>query len=382
MSRRSWRTIGARALTVLGALLLVVSIAANFVERQALDTSEFEETARQLITDEEIQATVAATVTDELFANVDVQAALEERLPPDQQGLAGPIAGALRPVTERLAVRLLEGPRFQEVWVQAVGGAQMQIVRVLDDEARFLETDQGVVAVDLRPLLAELTGQLALGERLEERLPPDAGLITLFETEQLESAQTLTRVLRFVAAWIWVLALAAWIGAVYLAGDRRRELRAIAIAFVVVGLVLLAIRRLAGSYIVDELAASEAREGAVESIWAIVTRLLADAAWAAIAVGLVAIVGVWLFGPSRRGTAAREALAPHLARPVLTYGVAAGAFVALFLWGPISYVQRPLVIVAFAVAAALGIEALRRKAAREFPDATAETRPASDPGHA
>ena len=363
------RILLARTLTVVGAIVLVISIAANFVERQALDTNEFEDTARQLVSDDEIQGAVAAAMTDELFANVDVDALLQERLPAEQQGLAGPIAGALRPATERIAARLLERPRFQEVWVQAVGTAQAQIVRVLDDEARFLETEQGVVSIDLRPLLVELTDQLSLGGNVADRLPENAGVITVFEAEQLETAQTITRVLRFVAAWIWVLALLAWIGAVYLAGDRRREVRAIAIAFVVVGVLVLAIRRFAGSYIVDELSASEAQEDAVQSTWDIVTRLLADAGWAAIALGLIVVAGAWLVGPGRHAVGARAWLAPHLRRPGLTYGAAALLFLLVVLWGPISYVQRWTVLLVFAILAALGVEFLRRKTAREFPDA-------------
>ena len=53
--------------------------------------------------------------------------------------------------------------------------------------------------------------------------------------------------------------------------------------------------------------------------------------------------------------------------------MAAFLFLLVFLWGPISYVQRPLVILAFAVIAALGVEFLRRKAARDFPDAAPGT---------
>ena len=207
---------------------------------------------------------------------------------------------------------------------------------------------------------------------LSSRIPEDAGVIRIFEAEQLETAQTLTRFLRAVAAWIWVLALMLWVAAVFIARDRRKEIRAIAFAFVVVGVLVLAVRDLAGRYLVDEISASETQEDAVQSTWDVLTRLLADAGWAGIALGVVAIVGVWLFGPSRRGTAARRALAPHLENAALTYGVAAFAFLIVFLWGPISYVQRPLVIVAFAVLAALGIEALRRKAAREVPAATAD----------
>jgi hypothetical protein len=370
-----WRTPAARTLTVLGVLLGVVSIAANFVERQALDNDEFEETAQQLVSDQAIQDQVAATLTDALFTNIDVRAALEERLSPEQQALAGPIAGGLRPVAERLALRILDRPRFQEAWVRALGAAQEQVVRVLDDEAAFLQTQGGVVAIDLRPLLVELTEQLPVAPNLSDRLPDDAGLITVFETEQLESAQTLTRLLRFVADWIWVLALAAWAAAVYLARDRRREVRAIAFGFVVVGVLVLLVRRLAGRYIVDELSTSASDEEAVRQSWEILTRLLADAGWAVIAIGLVALVGVWLVGPGARGTAARAWLAPYLRQPAYTFGAAALIFALLVLWGPISYVERPSTLLALAVLAALGVEVLRRKAARDFPDAVAQ-RPA------
>ena len=363
-----WRTPVARLLTVLGVLLIVVSIAANFVERQALDDDEFEETARRLAADEAIREQVAATLTDSLFTNVDVQAALEQRLPPAQQGLAGPLAGALRPVSERLAVRLLERPRFQELWVQSLSTAQQQVVRVLDDKARFVETEGGVVAIDLRPLLVELTGQLEIVPDLSDRLPEDAGLITIFEAEELDAAQRATRLLRYVADWIWVLALASWVGAVFLARDRRKEVRAIAVGFVAVGLLVLAMRRVAGRYFVDELSATPTQDDAVENTWAILTRLLVDAGWAAIGLGVIALVGVWLVGPGRRASEARAWMAPHLRRPEVAFGVAAIVFLALLVWSPISYIERPLTIVVLAVLGALGVEYLRRTVAREVPD--------------
>jgi hypothetical protein len=365
---RRWRTPVARVLTVLGVLLVVVSIAANFVERQALDADEFEETARQLVADSAIQEQVAARLTESLFTNVDVEAELEARLPAAQQGLAGPLAGALRPVSERLAVRLLERPRFQELWVQSLSGAQQQVVRVLDDKAAFIETEGGVVAIDLRPLLVELTDQLEIVSGLSERLPPDAGLITIFEAEELERAQQATRLLRFVADWIWVLALACWVAAVFIARDRRKEVRAIAVGFVAVGLLVLALRRVAGRYLVDELSATPTQEDAVENTWSILTRLLADAGWAAVGLGLIALVGVWLVGPGRRASEARGWLAPHLRRPEVAYGVAALLFIALLVWSPVSYIERPLTILVLAVLAALGVEFLRRTARREFPD--------------
>jgi hypothetical protein len=133
-----WRTPVARLLTVVGVLLVAVSIAANFVERQALDTNEFEATARELIGDPVIQERLATNLTDELFEAVDVQAELEQALPADQKALAGVIAGAMRPLAERLTARILERPRFQEVWVLALTGTQMQVVRILNESGHQL----------------------------------------------------------------------------------------------------------------------------------------------------------------------------------------------------------------------------------------------------
>jgi hypothetical protein len=364
-----WRAPVARLLTVVGVLFVVVSITANFVERQALDTGEFKETARQLIADPAIQQEVASTLTDQLFTSVDIQAELESALPEQQKGLAGAITGALRPVAERLANEILDRPRFQEVWVAALGASQQQVVTVLDDKARFIETQQGVVTLDLRPLLVELTEQLPVVPNLADKLPEGTGVIRLFDAQQLDTAQKATRLLRFVADWIWVLALGAWVAAVWLARDRRKEVRAIALGFVVVGVLLLVIRRAAGGYVVDELSTSASDEDAVRQTWDILTRLLADAGWATIGVGLIALLGVWLFGPARRGTVAREWLAPYLRRPELAFGGAAFLFLLVILWGPIAYVRKPTTLLLLAVLAALGVEALRRKAARDFPDA-------------
>ena len=356
----------ARILTIIGVLLVVVSITANFVDRQALGKSDFNDAAKQLANDPAIQQQVALALTDQLFSRVDVQARLEQRLPENQKALAGPIAGAMRPLSERLVRELLQRPRFQQAFVAALVAGQQQVVKVLDNRTKFLQTQGENVTVDLRPLLVELSQQLPLVPDLSSKLPQDAGTIVLFKAEQLKTAQTLTRGLRLVAAWIWILALALWIAAVYLARDRRKEIRAISIGFVVIGLVILLLRRLAGDYVIDKLSSTPARDEAIRRIWDILTRLLIDAGWAAITVGVIALIGVWLIGPSRRGTQARVWLAPYLQRPGLTYGVGAGVFLLLVLWGPISYVQRPLTLLAFAILAALGIEALRRQAGREL----------------
>ena len=360
-----WRRIGARALTVVGAVLLLVSVGANFVERQALSTDEVEQTAKLLVADPVVRQHVATSLADELYAAVDVRKELKQALPENQKVLAGVIAGALRPLAERLAGQLLERPRFQEAWVDAVSRTHEQVIRVLDDKARFVDTEGGVVVVDLRPVLAELTQRLPITRRLADKLPENAGVFTLFEADQLETAQQATRVLRAVADWLWVLVLLVWAGAVYLAPSRRIEVRAIAISFVVVGLLVLLARRLVGNYVVDQLSSSTADEDAIHRAWDILTRLLADAGWAGIAIGVIGWLGAWLVGPGARATSVRSWLMPYLRSPAITYGTAALGFLVLVVWGPIAYVERPLTLLVLAVLAVLGIEILRRTALRE-----------------
>ena len=52
---------------MLGILLVVVSIVANFVDRQALGKSDFKDAAKQLANDSVIQQQVALALTDQLF---------------------------------------------------------------------------------------------------------------------------------------------------------------------------------------------------------------------------------------------------------------------------------------------------------------------------
>jgi hypothetical protein len=75
------RLIAARTLTVIGVLILVISVLANFVKRTALDSSSFHSTAQMLVADPTIRDQLALTMVDELYANVDVQTAIADKLP-------------------------------------------------------------------------------------------------------------------------------------------------------------------------------------------------------------------------------------------------------------------------------------------------------------
>jgi hypothetical protein len=352
------RIVGARILTVVAVLLALVGALAFYVEYTALDEDGFEAISREMIENDEIRTQVANTAVDQLFANVDVEAAIAERLPPEQQGLAPVLAGLARSGADRAAATVLERPRVQTVWVETSTATQRQLVRLLDDDARFVQTEGGAVVLDLRPLVIELGEQVAVIGRIAERLPESTGRIVVIEESQLEAAQTLTKVLRAVSSWMWLVALAVAALAIWLARGRRRlELRALAIGLLVIGLLLLALRRVAGNYLVDRLA-DDTVEPAAHDAWSILTQTLADRAWVGITLGLVTLAGVWFVGETRRAAQARGAAAPVLENRVTTYGIAAVALLVLALVAPLfarGWLMS-LVLIGLAVA---GIEVVR-----------------------
>jgi hypothetical protein len=333
---RSWpRLIGARVLTVLAILLAVVGMLAFYVEHTALDEEGFESISRDMIENDEIRTQVAAKSVDTLFGSIDVEAAIAEQLPPAQQRLAPVLAGLARSGADRAADAALERPRVQTVWVEVTTRAQRQLVRLLDDDTTFIQTEGGAVVLDLNPIVIELGDQVAVIGKVAERLPEGSGRVAIIEESQLETAQTLTRILRAVANWMWLVALALAALAVWVARGRRRlELRAIALGLFVVGLLLLAVRRFAGAYLVDELAQDDAVKPAASEAWSILTQVLADRAWAWIIFGVVMLLGVWFVGDSGLAARARGAAAPTLASRPATYGIAAAAILALVLVAP------------------------------------------------
>jgi uncharacterized membrane protein len=357
-------------LVVLGIIIAVLAVIAGYVRYQALDTPTVEETATAMIRDDDVREEVGFRLVDELFTRVDVQAALRERLPEDQQGLAPVLAGALRELADRAAQRLLDNPRVQDLWVRSVVTAQEQLVAILDDDTTAVSTEGGFLVLNLRPLVIQLGDQVAILGPAAARLPESAGRIKLMEADQLETAQDLTQLLRRLAMFLPFVVFALWGIALWLARGRRRAvLRTIGIGLIAVGLLVLVVRRLGGGYVVDELVRSDAVRPAAQSAWDIITALLADGGKTVFGLGLIALFAVWLSGPSRSAKATRRELAPFLMRPEIAFGAAGLLFLLLLLWGPTAQVHRAPFVITFALVLALGVEILRRQAAREFPGA-------------
>lgn len=367
------RRRAALALVFVASLLAFLALPAIWLDRQALNTDNWTETSSELLENEAIRAQVANYLVDEVYANVDVQGELAKALPPRAKPLAGFAAGGLQQLADDGVRNLLGRPVPQQAWEAANRRAHELLLKVLDGGGDVVGTSGGEVSLDLNTLLDQAAGRFGIGGRIADRLPPDAGQIVILESDQLATAQDGARALDTIAVVLVVLALLLYAVAVFLAvGWRREMLRACGFGLIGAGVLALVARSVAGGYVVDALATTEAVRPAVEATWTIGSSLLVEAATATVWYGVVIVLAAWLAGPTRLATAVRRLKAPFLREPRYAWGGLAAIVLLIVAWGP-TPATRSLVPMLFLIAVlAIGVEVLRRQTAREFPDLTVD----------
>ena len=355
------------SLIVGASVIAVVSVLTTWVDRQMLDEDSWRQASAELIEDPAVREALSVYLVDELYDNVDVAGDLEQRLPQELKQLAGPVAGALRQPATDAVDRLLATPAVERLWIEASSLAQQKLVNVLEDKTGHgISTGDGVVTLDLSELVKRLGTELGLSSSLLDRLPPDAGVITVMRSDQLAEAQTAVKLLRVLSVALLVLVIALYALAVYIAvGERRRTLRNVGWALVLVGLVVLVARRLAGEYAVNALTSPPSQD-AGKRAWLIGSEILGQIGVAAILYGVVVVLGAVLAGPTARGTAIRRWMAPVLdERTGIAWAAVAGAYLLLVLWGPTHALRTLWGIALLGALLAGGVVALRRQTLRE-----------------
>jgi hypothetical protein len=366
-SRAPRRTLS-RICIALGSVLAMVAIFAAWADRQALNSDEWVDTSVRVIEDDEIRAAVADFAVAELYREVDVEAELQERLPPRLQQLAGPLANGLQSVARDAVEKALGSERFIEIWTTANAVAHRELIDVIEDRGDAVSTEGGQVTLQLRPLLVEAADSLGLsGERVES-LPEDAGNLEILNSEEIELAQTVAKLIRGAALILAILALALLALGIYLRhGERWIGILGAGIGLILAGIFVLIVREIAGDELVKALSTGDA-EGAADQVWAIGTSLLREIAWSVIWVGVLFVVGAWLSSPASSSVRARRALTPVLRdHAVAVYVVIGGAGL---LWA-LTAVDglRPFLVRAIITAMTLaGVAYVRERAIEENPE--------------
>ena len=366
--RRGHRVLSTLCL-VLAAILLLVASTTTWVRSQVLDTDNWVSTSSELLDEPEVVDALSRYIVDQLYAQVDIQSELEDVLPEALQPLAGAAAAAVRqPATEGVAA-LLSTDRVQRLWAEVNRRAHTVLVGILEDDLKVVDTSDGTVTLNLGDVIKELGASLGLSENVLDRIPDDAGEIVLIRSDQLAAAQRMVDVTKVVSTWAFIVVVALYALAIFLARDRRRAVRNSGWSVVGVGVLLLLLHRLALAYVVS-MVELPTNEPPVRAAYRIASAMLVQMAWAGILIGVVVVAGALYAGPSRAATAVRRTLAPAWnVEPWIVWAVAAVIFALLVLWSPTPAFEEWWSVLVMAALFGIGVEVLRRKSRAEFPEA-------------
>lgn len=352
-------------LVVVATVIAILSAATTWVRVQALDTDEWVSTSTEILADPEVQAALANYLVDELYATGDVTAALESSLPENLSGLAGPLAGAFRdPLTEGVE-RLLNRPRIQQAWKTANRLAHETLVAIVRDETRDnVSTAEGTVVLDLGGVVRDVGAEIGIPDSVLERIPADTGQITVFESDELADVQDAVKVMDVLSWFLFLVVVALYALAVYLAADRRREmLRNVGIALAIGGGTLVVLRGVAVRATVDAIVEIPANRQAGTFVADVFTQLLADMAWSAVILGLTIAGFAALLGSHPWAVKVRDRLGRTSNPGAVITGVGVVIVLVLAWWGPGHVFERwvtGLTMVALFVGAVVTLTALVR----------------------
>ena len=364
------RRIAVLLLIVLASVLLFGTAADIWVKRQVLSTPKWVAASDKILANPKVQEALSSYIVEEIYANVDVQKELADKLPESWQGIAGPLSAGLRTAAGTAVEKLLSTDRVQKIWHNVNETAHQTLVNVLEDKSKVASSEKGKVTLDVGEIVKIVGTDLGVPSSVMDKIPADVGQITIFQSDQLSNIQRIVKVINILGPILFVLIIGIYALALWLARGRRRlTLRNIGWSIIIVGFLLTTMRRLSGNY-VGAIITNDQYSVAGKIIFGILSELLFDTAWLLITWGAVIVLGMLIIGPNRVATWARRMIAPALNADRTTFWVGAAVVYLLILW----FVPSPALrlwwsVILLGAVGALGLEYLRRRSLVEFPDA-------------
>jgi len=296
---RQWRRPLAALLLVLACVLAPLAVFSIWLREEVTDTNRYVQTVAPLSKNRAIDAAVAAKITSELFAHVDVQALAQQALPPNGQFLAGPLASGLRSFTQQTAERALATPQFNELWKVANRAAHKQVVALVKGESGGIVTSKdGKVLLNLGALTSTVQKQLHdQGVTLFDGLKVN-DTFELVQSKDLAKASKYVQYLEATAVILPLAVLAAFALAIGLSEDRRRTLLRGGLGLAFAMAVMLALLYAGRAWAVNAAAGNDVPHDAAVAFFNTVVRFLRTALRTAFTIGVVVAAAAWVTGSS------------------------------------------------------------------------------------
>lgn len=309
MTSSHWRMIVAGVLVVLFAIVLPLANNAVWLATTAVSEERFVDTFGPLPQDPAVAAALGQGVAASIVENNDIQTRVAGRLPDNLSFLAAPMTGAIETVMAKAATEVISTDGFDTVWKTTLRAAhRAALVLVRGSESGVLVSDDGVVSLDLTPIIEQLNTRLmARGVDVLDNVDL-SNFNTTIEIYESNNSGFVERIANLIYAVRWV-AIAAVIlllvGAVLFATDRRRITLWLGVATIVASFLMFIEGRYLRSTTIETIADPTYRDGA-ESAWSIIFNQLVAQTWALLLIGIFVAVAAWMIGPSDRAASTRH----------------------------------------------------------------------------
>ncbi|QIX25363.1 hypothetical protein ncot_01240 [Nocardioides sp. JQ2195] len=263
-------------LVLVACVLLPLALVSSWTATTVSDTDEYVETVTPLASDR----AVLTAVRKELKV-VAVRAMATT-----------PLAGQQTSQIDAAIRRVIESERFRTAWADGNRQVHEQVIAVLEDNSSRVDTADGVVSVDLGPLVSRLVDQLdANGIATPAEVNDLDASIPLMKTSDLEQARGGYQLLAALGFWLPV----TWIALVVIVLLLARR-RVAALGHLAIGSLLTLGILAAGLVLARQLVTERSPDGPLaQAVWDVVLHPLWTTLWvAAIVAGAVLVLRIVL----------------------------------------------------------------------------------------
>lgn len=286
------RRFGAKALLVVGCVLLLLANLTVWLRLTALDTDRFVSALAPLSDDPQLDDGLAVALTDRIMTRVDVQARVEAALPNDNPLVVATVTRLARSLVQDTLRNVLASDAFSTIWVGALERTHRRALEVIDGA-------DGSVALQLTDVLTR--ADAALEERgldlIDSSTIDEVSQVVIARSDQVQTAGRAVDILRTLAVVLPVATLVVLALAVLVARDRRRALALVGVG-IAVAMVVTAVALRIGRRMLFDRIDGEVRRQAAGDVWTGLLSSLFRQTAVLLALGLLLAIGAWLAGPA------------------------------------------------------------------------------------
>jgi hypothetical protein len=309
--RGRWRAPVATVLIVLGCVIAPISVLGVWSANQVSNTDRYVANVEPLIHDPAVQNALTDKITNAITAQANVTGyANQAAATLSSKGLprvgtllktfAPQISAAFSGYVHNQVHKIVTGPKFAQLWVQANTRIHTELVKVLSGRgSSSISISNGQVVFNLGPFINLVKQNLvSRGLTIVSKLPAINPTFTLFSAKYLVKAQTGYRLINDLKIVLPILGLLFLAVGVYVARSHRRALIGAGLGLAASMLVLAAGLLIFRSIYLSSVPDSALPADAAAALFDTFVRFIKDGLRWVLVVGLVIAAGAFMTGPS------------------------------------------------------------------------------------